>query len=192
METAYGREVMREAGFSDSINKLLVKPITPSDVFDVINEQLSLIKNKDIKQSIAQSPTEFDADTLKGIHVLVVDDNRINQTVCGKILSKLGATFEVADNGAEAIELLELNHDTFNVVLMDMQMPVLDGVEATKILRTIPIFKDLPIIALTANVGKEDIDICLNAGMNDYASKPIEANKLAKLISQHSTAVTKN
>ncbi|WP_299265759.1 hybrid sensor histidine kinase/response regulator [uncultured Psychrosphaera sp.] len=192
METAYGREVMREAGFSDSINKLLVKPITPSDVFDVINEQLSLIKNKDIKQSIAQSPTEFDADTLKGMHVLVVDDNRINQTVCGKILSKLGATFEVADNGAEAIELLELNHDTFNVVLMDMQMPVLDGVEATKILRTIPIFKDLPIIALTANVGKEDIDICLNAGMNDYASKPIEANKLAKLISQHSTAITKN
>lgn len=187
METAYGREVMREAGLSDPINKLLVKPITPSDVFDVVNEQLSFIKNKDIKQSIAQPPTEFNTDTLKGIHVLVVDDNRINQTVCGQILSKLGATFEVADDGAEAIELLELNHDAFNVVLMDMQMPVLDGVEATKILRNIPIFKDLPIIALTANIAKEDIDICLNAGMNGYASKPIQANNLAKLISQHST-----
>lgn len=68
---------------------------------------------------------------------------------------------------------------------MDMQMPVLDGIEATKILRTKAKFKDLPIIALTANVSKEDIDICNAAGMNDYASKPIEADKLAKLILQH-------
>ncbi|WP_341206143.1 response regulator [uncultured Psychrosphaera sp.] len=183
METAYGREIMREEGFSGSINKLLIKPITPSDVFDAVNEQLSIANNQHLPKT--QSTIELDELILDGIHVLIVDDNRINQTVCGKILSKLGATFEVADNGAIAIQVLESQHNAFNVVLMDMQMPVLDGVEATKILRTKAMFKDLPIIALTANVSKEDIDICNAAGMNDYASKPIEADKLAKLILQH-------
>jgi signal transduction histidine kinase/CheY-like chemotaxis protein len=184
METAYGREVMREEGFADTINKLLIKPITPSDVFDAVSEQLSLVNNEGLPKSTTLS--KLDNVILDGIHVLIVDDNRVNQTVCGKILSKLGATFELADNGAIAIQLLEANHGSIDVVLMDMQMPVLDGVEATKILRTKPIFKDLPIIALTANVSREDIDICKSAGMNDYAAKPIEATKLAKLILQHS------
>jgi len=185
METAFGRELMREEGYSNTVNTLLIKPITPSDVFDVVSEQLSLIKDQDLPKSAALS--KLDNVILEGIHVLIVDDNRVNQTVCGKILSKLGATFEVADNGSIAIQLLEVNQGSIDVVLMDMQMPVLDGVEATKILRSNPIFKDLPIIALTANVSKEDINICKAAGMNDYAAKPIEATKLAKLILQYGT-----
>jgi len=114
------------------------------------------------------------------VSVLLVDDNIINQKIMARLLEAEGFQITLASNGREAIDMIE--NQTFDIVLMDMQMPELSGIDTTKILREEMGMTDLPIIALTANVMKEDMDTCIEAGMNDFLSKPIDAENVKRVI----------
>ncbi|WP_320055567.1 response regulator [Desulfuromonas thiophila] len=112
--------------------------------------------------------------------LLLVEDNPINQEVARDLLEHLGLQVAVASNGREALAKLE--QETYDLVLMDVQMPVLDGLEATRILRRDPRWRQLPVVALTASVLESDQNSCLAAGMNDHLAKPIEPAELEQLL----------
>ncbi|MFZ4769178.1 MAG: response regulator [Ferruginibacter sp.] len=124
---------------------------------------------------------EIDLKSFTGKKILVTDDNEMNQLVATTILKNYNAEVTKAYNGEDAIE--KLSKSTFDLVLMDVQMPVMDGIEATKIIRK-TISKDLPIIALTALAIKGDNQKCIDAGMNDYLSKPFGENQLINIVSK--------
>jgi CheY-like chemotaxis protein len=115
------------------------------------------------------------------LHILVAEDNQMNQKLIMKVLSKLGYEADLAADGLEALDLV--NKKTFDVILMDVQMPKMDGLEATRIIKKR--FPERPfIIAMTANALQTDLQICIDAGMDDYISKPFKlddlVNKLEK------------
>ncbi|HRX71336.1 MAG: response regulator [Gammaproteobacteria bacterium] len=115
---------------------------------------------------------------LRGARVLLVEDQPLNQEVAAEILRQAGLQVQIADQGQEALAALQANPSGFDVVLMDLQMPVLDGYAATRQLRADPRFAGLPIIAMTANVLAGERERCLAAGMNDYLAKPIDVSNL--------------
>ena len=119
---------------------------------------------------------------LGGVLILLVEDNPINQQVAREILERLGAGVDVAQHGREAVEMAPLTF--YDVVLMDVQMPVMDGLEATRRIRALPGGADLPIVALTAHALDEDRDRCLEAGMNDYLTKPLDVDRLLSSLGQ--------
>ena len=125
-----------------------------------------------------------DENALEGItaKVLLVEDNKVNQMVARKLLEKQGCIVTIANNGVEALDTLQKAE--FHLVLMDCQMPVMDGFEATRKIRQSG--NTIPIVALTANAQNTDRDACLDAGMNDFLSKPFDPRKLYQLISQYS------
>jgi len=123
----------------------------------------------------------FNTNILAGKKILVTDDNEMNRLVASTILKNYGAEIEEAQNGKDAIE--KLDKQKFDIILMDVQMPVMDGVEATKEIRK-SVHKNIPIIALTAFAIKGDDKKFINAGMNDYLSKPFEENQLLNVISR--------
>jgi hypothetical protein len=132
-----------------------------------------------------QAATETLAGDGRTIHVLLAEDNAVNQKLAGTLLSKLGCTYVLAVNGQEATEAV--SRSTFDLVLMDCMMPLMDGYEATRRIRqreaewTLP---RLPIVALTANATREDVDTCLGAGMDDFLSKPYTTRSLREMIAK--------
>lgn len=127
--------------------------------------------NAQILRSAASDSPSANRTSLRGKHILLAEDNLFNQLVACEMLGKGDAIVHTAQNGQEALEWL--NKETFDCVLMDVQMPLMGGIEATQHIRSNPAFARLPIIAMTANALSEDKDICLNAGMSDYITKPI-------------------
>ena len=122
-------------------------------------------------------------NTIKGCNILVVDDYAINQDVVKALLEGEGVFVSLADNGQQAVKMVKENR--FDAVLMDLQMPVMDGFEATRLIRSEYQFSDLPIIALTAHAGKHEKDKCLARGMTDYVSKPIDMEQLLLVLSKY-------
>jgi CheY-like chemotaxis protein len=120
------------------------------------------------------------ADVLKDSQILIVEDNRINQYVVKGFLTLAGVKVSLANNGEEALEQIKMHN--FNAILMDVHMPVMDGLEATRQIRENQLFKDLPIIALTAGVTPEERKTCLSSGMNDLVSKPVNSNELIAVL----------
>ena len=116
-------------------------------------------------------------------HVLVAEDNQVNQLVARKILEKLGCTCEIAANGVECLELLE--KQTFDIVLMDCMMPKMDGLEATQKIRASGAnYANIPIVAFTASDIADELQKCLDVGMNDYMSKPVNIERLTQVLDQ--------
>lgn len=128
------------------------------------------------KPSVAKASAHISQHPASDVRVLVAEDNRTNQIVIGAMLTKLGYTFDLFENGKEAIQ--SLNNNAYDLILMDCQMPVLDGLEATKEIRKSPQWKDLPIVALTAGATDKEQSECTSAGMNDFLSKPITIDVL--------------
>jgi len=124
--------------------------------------------------------------SLQGAHLLLVEDNEINQQVAEGLLSKAGIDLEIVNNGKQAVGAVKARTKAFDAVLMDMQMPVMDGLAATRLIRADGAFNELPIIAMTANAMPADRQACIDAGMNDHISKPIDPgilyNTLARWI----------
>jgi signal transduction histidine kinase/CheY-like chemotaxis protein len=123
----------------------------------------------------------FDAGAVKG-RVLIVEDNQVNQKLVSALLSKHGYTVAIAANGIEALRSLE--DEDFRMILMDVQMPVMDGLEATRLIRSNPRWQATPIIAMTARAMEGDKQSCLSAGMNGYISKPIHAAHLLSIVQE--------
>lgn len=119
--------------------------------------------------------------------ILIVEDNSINQKIIRMMLKNLGYTCFLAENGKEAIEMVETHNNSFSIIFMDVQMPIMDGIEATKHL--INKYQDSlpPVIAMTANVMQKDKDLCFEAGMKDYISKPLEVEQLKNIIINNSS-----
>ena len=135
-------------------------------------DESKIIKNKKIDLN--------QINTLKGSNILLTEDNKINQEIILGLLENSGINIDIANNGVEAIELMKLNQDKYELIFMDLQMPIMGGIEATKIIRELN--QNIPIIALSANVMKEDIDKTKEAGMNEHLTKPIEIEKLYKTL----------
>ena len=185
MVTAYGREeVFRDAEHA-GIADVLVKPVHASLLFDTAIRTLSPVTadrpaaRASITVATESAPVADVNEALTGLagaRILLVEDNELNQDVACGLLADLAVQVTVADNGAKALELLA--QQPFDLVLMDMQMPVMDGLTATRTLRAEPRFANLPVIAMTANALAGDRERCLEAGMNDHLAKPIDPDRL--------------
>lgn len=141
-----------------------------------------------IKKTNEQAPINH-SPPLTGLHLLVVDDNELNREIALELLKGKGATVSLATGGIEAIEKITQSQDQYDLVLMDIQMPDLDGLEATRRIRAIPEYASLFIVAMTANASQSDREECLAAGMNEHISKPIDLDivvtKILSLVKPH-------
>ena len=174
--TAYGREdVLREAE-STGFDGILVKPVSPSLLFDAAMRALG---GEDAgPRAVEPLPhTETrDFTRLQGARILLVEDNEFNQQVAVELLTAAGIHVELAQNGALAVQRAE--QGPYDLVLMDLQMPVMDGMEATRRIRAMPGRDRLPILAMTANAMAGDRERSLAGGMNDHVTKPIDPEEL--------------
>ncbi|MEN6350633.1 MAG: response regulator [Syntrophomonas sp.] len=179
MVTAFGREEVVKRAEKAGIEAFLMKPVNQSLLFDTIMQVLG----QEATKPLNQVPNTYDnesAGILTGIRVLLVDDAALNQEVAAEILASAGAVVTTANNGREAVDAVA--QFPYDVVLMDVQMPVMGGYEATALIRSDQRHEELPIIAMTAHAMQGAREECLAAGMNDYISKPIDpANLLAVL-----------
>lgn len=179
--SAYQESEIEKEAKESGIKYFLEKPINPS----LLNNMLSDIflgtnKAKQIDTfSSKEEELKQNTMTLKGSHILLVEDNQTNQEIILGLLENSGIKISIANDGEEAVDKFKELKD-LELILMDIQMPKMDGYEATKIIRNID--KDIPIIALTANAMKEDVQRTKKAGMNEHLNKPIEVSKLYKIL----------
>ncbi len=173
MVTAYGREEVLKQAEEAAFDNVLIKPVTPSMLFDSAVQALG--GDRESVREVEATPT-LNLDQLRGARVLLVEDNELNQEVAMGLLEPAQMSIDLAENGEVAVQMVN-KHD-YDLVLMDMQMPVMDGIAATKAIRSNPQFRELPIIAMTANAMDADREICRQAGMNDHVSKPIDPDAL--------------
>ncbi|QFU22702.1 response regulator [Shewanella eurypsychrophilus] len=177
MVSAFERDRITTLSHDLTLSAIMTKPIAPSTLLGVITDVLgghSAINATEI--AIGQ---KYD---FSGVRILLVEDNVINQELAEELLRQVQVNVTIANNGQEAIYLLAQN--TFDLVLMDIQMPVLDGISATKQIRQDPHYEHLPIIAMTANALMGDRNASMSAGMNDHINKPIDVKALYKMISK--------
>ncbi|PTQ90307.1 ATP-binding protein [Agitococcus lubricus] len=137
-----------------------------------------------LSQTVSTKMQVIEEKPLLGHRILLVEDNTINQLVGVRLLESLGAEVDVAENGYVALSLIQQIGNHYDLILMDLQMPVMDGLETTRQLRLIEQYADLPVIAMTANVLSTDREDCFAAGMNDFMSKPIRLEELRKKLIQ--------
>ncbi|MEH6591808.1 MAG: response regulator [Halioglobus sp.] len=163
-------EIMEQAG-AEHIDRYLVKPVSPSHLFDAIMEcfGVNIDSSKNRVAKLGQDATSL--APIRGARVLLVEDNEINQQVACELLEQAGLRVDIANNGREAID--KIAEADYDVVLMDIQMPVMDGYQATKYLRDDSRHSGLPILAMTANATTVDHEKSLAAGMNAHINKPI-------------------
>jgi two-component system sensor histidine kinase/response regulator len=179
--TAFGREEVREEAERLQLDGFLVKPVTKSMIVDTLVNVFAPAGHEAANALQAESPAH-----LSGARILLAEDNEINQQIAVELLEGAGAAVTVANNGLEAINRLsEPSDHPFDMVLMDLQMPEMDGYQATSRLRADPRWKTLPIIAMTAHATVEERQRCLNSGMNDHVAKPIEPEALFATVARY-------
>jgi two-component system sensor histidine kinase/response regulator len=159
-----------------------VKPVTGSTLFDAIIRTFAPTALPELKEPPAE-PAEF--RELKGARVLLVEDNEINQQIAVELLRSAGMEVAVAANGREAVEKLSQESACYDMVLMDIQMPEMDGYEAARHIRAQERFAGLPIIAMTAHALMEERQMAMEAGMNDHISKPIDPQAMFEVLSHY-------
>lgn len=168
------------AGMNDHVPK----PVDPDKLLTLMSKWIdpeATPSKHETQQSLEQEPKP-DVPDLHGVHILLVEDNTLNQDLALDFLNKIGIRVTVANDGKEALEILQ--NESFDGILMDCQMPVMDGYEATRRIRAQEQFKELPIIALTANTTQEDIEKTHLSGMNDHITKPFNPDEMYQTIRQ--------
>ncbi len=174
MVSAYSREEALHDIEDVGPDDFLVKPVSPSTLYNAVNDQFSGAARERARQvgdQFADSPL---GAGLRGARVLLVEDHKLNQELATEVLRNAGMEVILAVNGQEAVDLVE--HQEFDGILMDIQMPVMDGYTATREIRKKPGLDDLPIIAVTANAMAGDREKALATGMNDHIAKPIDVD----------------
>ena len=183
MVTGYARDdIMGDEKAASVLDALLVKPINPSLLFDTM---ITLATGGSVEieaadfLSLSNMTKEEGGDVLKGRRALLVEDNEINQQVASEILKHWDIKSDLANNGQEALlGIKEAGEDFYDVILMDIQMPVMDGKTATRKIREELKIADLPVIAMTAHAMAEERQSCLEAGFNEHVAKPIDPENL--------------
>jgi len=160
------------------------KPLFPSMIHDVINEHLG-----SHDEFIQDSSNTDEADDFTGHTILLVEDVEINREIVISLLEPTNVKIECAVNGIQAISMFTEEPHKYSVIFMDIQMPEMDGYEATQKIRASGIFRaeTIPIIAMTANVFREDIDKCLEVGMNGHVGKPINIDTVCAYLREYLT-----
>ncbi len=177
MVTAYGREDLILGAQNVGIEDVLIKPVNSSILFDSLARIYHEDGSSELTYDDSSSSSLIESlSKIRGAKLLLVEDNEINQEVASELLRSEGFHVEIADNGKIALDKVLLNE--YNLVLMDMQMPVMDGVTSTKEIRKLDQYRSLPIVAMTANAMDMDREKCFAAGMNDFVTKPIEPDDL--------------
>jgi two-component system sensor histidine kinase/response regulator len=182
MVTAFGRDEVREEAEKLDLHGFLVKPVTRSMLMDAL---VNAFADPD-DQTAAVASATAEGVSLTGLRVLLVEDNDINQQIAVELLEGVGAKVDVTNNGREAIDKLAGGEipPPYDVVLMDLQMPVMDGHQATSKIRSDPRFADLPIYAMTAHATLEERNFCLANGMNGHIAKPLDPALLFDTLSK--------
>jgi two-component system, sensor histidine kinase and response regulator len=177
MMTAFGREEQRIEAEKVGINGFLIKPIYPSTLFDAIMDGFGKggARETDRKTHFTTRASIY-RKPLRGLHMLVAEDNLTNQQVAQAILEGAGIVATIVGNGEEAVAAVR--DQAFDAVLMDIQMPKMNGYEATRLIRELPQGETIPIVAMTAHAMKGDEEKCLEAGMDGYISKPVNQDRL--------------
>lgn len=182
MVTAFGVDLIKEAAGKNLIDGYLLKPINPSGLHDALVKVI-LKQNPEVLQPDQELPVDIFSDYLRGKKVLIVEDNDINLDLSVDLLSDVGIDADVARNGLEAIDKVRDNE--YDLVLMDIQMPEMDGLTATAHIRKMPNKAKLPILAMTAHAMKGEREKSLSAGMNDHITKPIDPYVLYTSLCQY-------
>ena len=175
MVTAHERETLLSQAQALHLDGVLTKPVIPSQLFDL------LVNGYHAAPDAGRPGKDFGCFDLQGVRILLAEDNAINQQVAHEFLRGAGAVVALADNGAEAVDAVGCGG--FDVVLMDLHMPVMDGLEATRRIRALP-GGSLPIIAMTAAVMHNDREQCKMAGMSGFVAKPVDPEELVAAIAK--------
>jgi len=184
MVNAFARDKLEQISSAPEADVVLVKPITSSNLFDALHQALVV----QAEGATPELPGAQMAGRLAGLHLLLVEDNLLNQTVARGILEHAGATLDVVGDGQQAVDCLRAGAGHYDIVLMDMQMPVMDGFTATRLLRS-ELQLSLPIIAMTAGVLGSERSRALDAGITDFIPKPIEVEQMMAVLQRHRPAV---
>ncbi len=175
--SAHARRELRQQAALLGIEQVLSKPVNASLLFDTMLHLANLEQEEDTADAPAPAMLSHQAlPSIYGARVLLVEDNEVNQQVASEMLIGAGLQVDIANHGAECLTMLDREH--YDLVLMDMQMPVMNGLQATEAIRADGRHAELPIVAMTANVLAEDRERCRQAGMNDFIAKPIEPEAL--------------
>ncbi len=179
--TSHGSEDFALQAQKLGIGTLLTKPIEPSLLLDAISSAFDLALTGKNKASAGVLPGH--APDVQGLHVLVAEDNNINQHLVGEILESAGIVCDIAANGRDAVRMALKHTDRYDLMLMDLQMPGMDGLAAARKIRK-HAKRRFPIIALTAHAMEQDRQRCLEAGMDDHLTKPLDPAKLIQAITR--------
>jgi CheY-like chemotaxis protein len=164
----------REAG----VTAFISKPLFLTEMHDVLARATGVLKD-DVKVECVKS------ENFVGKKILLIEDNELNREIAQSVLEELGFVVNCAEDGCVALGMLKMaKQGAYDLILMDVQMPVMDGLEATRQIRSLrdDYFKNVPIIAMTANAFEEDRKAALDAGMNEHVAKPIDVEKLKKVL----------
>jgi len=164
------RSAIESEAVAAGVDKILSRPLFPSAIVDIVNEFFGVGVKTTVEKDAA-APDDFE-----GHAVLLAEDVEINREIVLALLEPTGLVVECAENGVQAVKMFEAAPEKYDMIFMDVQMPELDGYQATRNIRAldVPRAKTIPIVAMTANVFREDIEKCLEAGMNDHLGKPLD------------------
>ena len=187
MVTAHRREELLARARQEGIEHVLSKPVSPSLLVDAMMQLVGYAPRQvtPAERETSSQALEAQLAPLLGARILLVEDNEINQQIATEMLRDAGFEVEVAENGQVGVNQVHARHADgrpYDLVLMDMQMPTMDGVSATRLIRETHAADVLPIIAMTANATTADRDRCLAAGMNGFISKPVSADALCRAL----------
>jgi CheY-like chemotaxis protein len=186
MVTSHTRDALSQRSVQEQaqLSAFLVKPITAAMMHEAVSDAKT---GRSRLRSTARAKHRESGGRLRGMHLLVVEDNPINQQVAQELLISEGASVEVAENGVQGVAAVATaeTQTPFHAVLMDIQMPVMDGYAATHAIRHDLNLSFLPVIAMTANAMASDREACLDAGMNDHVGKPFDLDHLVTVLLKH-------
>ncbi|WP_430472794.1 response regulator [Thalassospira lucentensis] len=184
MVTAADKDQLLRHSSIENVDGIVLKPVTESSLFNAVISAQATPTSKNAEHSLVPENMKPDGEPcqLSGLNILLVEDNYINQDVAIHILEMEGASVTLAENGQVAVNKVQDDANNFDVVLMDLQMPVMDGITATTEIRNTLGNKKLPIIALTAGVFDTDREKCFTAGMNGFLSKPFRPDDMVRLV----------